>query len=86
MEQRTETRVSATYGRKFFLGEKFTLHKRSGSIQEFMNRKREECYINKISPSGNFFKVNISDKVFSIKTLKSNGSTLSKGFFLTINQ
>ena len=86
MEQRKETLVSTTYGRRFFLGEKFTLHKRSASIQEFMNRKREECYVSNISPSGKFFKVNIVDEIFSIKNLKSNGSTFSEGFFLTINQ
>lgn len=75
MQKRNETQAN-NFGRIFRLGEKFTIHKRFGKIGG------ENCAISEISPSGLFFKVNKSDKLFSIKTLHSKGSTLTNGFYL----
>jgi hypothetical protein len=75
MEKRTHTQEN-NYGVKFELGQKFTLYKKFGK------NEGTDCFISQISPSGKFFKVNKSDLVFSIKTLHSNGSTISSGSYL----
>jgi hypothetical protein len=78
MEKRTETQEN-NFGVKFQLGQKFTLHKVFGKSEGI------DCSIIEISPSGKFFKVSGSDKVFSIKSLHSNGSTLVTGYYLIPN-
>ena len=75
MEKRTETRAN-NFGVVYLLGEKFDLYK------VFSSQKIGTCEIVHISPSGNFFKVSGSDKVFSTKTLHSNGSTIVTGYYL----
>jgi len=75
MEQRKET-LENNFGTRFQLGQKFTLYKKFGK------NEGTDCSISQISPSGKFFKVNKSDSVFSIKTLHSNGSTISSGSYL----
>ena len=76
MEKRKETQEN-NFGRKFKIGQKCTLSKRFGKVDG------ENCSINEISPSGLFFKVDKSDKLFSIKTLHSRGSTYTSGYYLT---
>jgi hypothetical protein len=75
MEKRTHTQANK-FGVKFELGQKFMLYKTFGKNEAV------ECFISEIYSSGKFFKVNKSDLVFSIKTLHSNGSTISSGYYL----
>lgn len=57
------------------IGQKFTLHRIFGNLEE-------NCFVTQISPSGKFFKVDKSKKLFSIKTLHSKGSTITSGYYL----
>ena len=75
MEKRKETQEN-NFGRKFKIGQKFTLYKKFGKADG------ENCSISEISSSGLFFKVNKSDKLFSIKTLHSKGTNYTSGYYL----
>jgi hypothetical protein len=75
MEKRKETQEN-NFGRKFKIGQKFTLYKKFGKLDG------ENCFISEISQSGLFFKVNKSDELFSIKTLHSKGSSYTSGYYL----
>lgn len=75
MEKRKETQEN-NFGRKFKIGQKFTLYKKFGKADG------GNCSISEISPSGLFFKVNKSDKLFSIKTLHSKGTNYTSGYYL----
>ena len=70
-----ETREN-NFGKRFFIGDRFNLYRTFGKNVPI------ECYITEISDSGLFFKVNKSDKLFSIKTLHSKGSTITNGYYL----
>jgi hypothetical protein len=72
--KRNET-IENNFGVSYKLGDKFTLGKRFG-------KKDEEVSIVEIMPSGLYFKVDKSDKLFSIKTLHSRGSNLTSGEYL----
>jgi hypothetical protein len=72
---RTETQEN-NFGVSYKIGDEFTL----GS--NLSSRPNIEVYIVEILPSGLFFKVDKSTKVFSIKTLNSKGSTLTSGEYL----
>jgi hypothetical protein len=71
---RNETQEN-NFGVSYKLGDKFTLGKKFGN-------KDEQVSITEIMPSGLFFKVDKSDKLFSIKTLHSRGSNLTSGEYL----
>jgi len=71
---RTETQEHK--GITYNLGDKFTLGYNTSS------RPSIEVSIVEILPSGLFFKVDKSTKVFSIKTLNSKGSTVTHGEYL----
>lgn len=76
MEKRKETQEN-NFGRKFKIGQKFTIYKRFGKLDGI------SCSITEISPSGLFFKVNkLTDLSFSIKTLHSKGATITSGYYL----
>ncbi len=77
MEKRKETQEN-NFGRKFKIGQKFTLYKKFRKDKD----AGENCSIKEISPSGLFFKVDKSDKLFSIKTLHSKGSNYTSGYYL----
>ena len=72
---RNETQEN-NFGVSYKLGDKFILGKKFG------NNKDVEVSITEIMPSGLFFKVDKSDKTFSIKTLHSKGSTYTSGEYL----
>jgi hypothetical protein len=72
---RNETQEN-NFGVSYKLGDKFILGKNFG------NNKDVEVSITEIMPSGLFFKVDKSDKTFSIKTLHSKGSTYTSGEYL----
>lgn len=78
MENRQETKEN-NFGVKFEIGQKFILHKNFGISLG------EECFVSEISKSGLFFKVNISNMLFSIKTLRSKDSTYTSGYYLINN-
>ena len=61
----------------FKIGEKVNIYKNFGKVGA-----EENCYIIEICSSGLFFKVNNSDKLFSIKTLHSKGSNHTSGYYL----
>jgi DNA repair protein RadC len=71
---RNETQEN-NFGVSYKLGDKFTLGRKFGN-------KDEQVSITEIMPSGLFFKVDKSSKVFSIKTLHSRGSTYTSGEYL----
>ena len=71
---RNETQEN-NFGVSYKLGDKFTLGRKFGN-------KDEEVFITEIMPSGLFFKVDKSSKIFSIKTLHSRGSTYTSGEYL----
>ena len=71
---RNETQEN-NFGVSYKLGDKFTLGRKFGN-------KDEEVFITEIMPSGLFFKVDKSSKIFSIKTLHSRGSTNTSGEYL----
>lgn len=75
MESRKETQEN-NFGKKFKIGQKFTMYKKFGKPDG------ENCFITEISQSGLFFKVNKSDKLFSIKTLHSKGTNYTSGYYL----
>jgi len=72
---RNETQEN-NFGVSYKLGDKFILGKRFGDNKDI------EVSITEIMPSGLFFKVDKSDKTFSIKTLHSKGSTYTSGEYL----
>lgn len=71
---RNETQEN-NFGVSYKLGDKFTLGRKFGN-------KDEEVFITEIMPSGLFFKVDKSSKIFSIKTLHSRGATYTSGEYL----
>lgn len=72
---RTETQQN-NFGKSFKLGDKFKLHNNM-SFKEGV-----ETAVVEILPSGLFFKVDKSNKTFSIKTLHSKGSSYTSGQYL----
>jgi hypothetical protein len=75
VEKRNETQEN-NFGVTYKLDDKFTLQKQMG------NNKSQDVSIIEILPSGLFFKVDKSNNLFSIKTLRSKGSSYTSGEYL----
>lgn len=76
---REETQEN-NFGIRYKLGDKFLLN-------DMMSSKSPiETSIVEILPSGLFFKVDKSNKVFSIKTLHSKGASYTSGQYLIVNK
>jgi hypothetical protein len=75
ISKREETQEN-NFGVTYKLGDKFNLG------YNVSTRPNIEVSIVEIIPSGLFFKVNNSTKLFSVKTLQSKGSTISSGEYL----
>lgn len=72
---RNETQEN-NFGVTYKLGDKFSLGR------NFDNKDTEVSIITEIMPSGLFFKVDKSSKIFSVKSLKSRGTTYTSGEYL----